>query len=55
MKQTQVLDIDALKIVADGVNSYKNKKFFFNYYSLSKTFKFYKTRFYTCFIRWKKL
>ena len=31
------LDIDALKIVADGVNSLRNnKKFFFNYYSLSK-------------------
>ena len=31
------LDIDALRIVADGVNSYKNKeKCIFNHYSLSK-------------------
>ena len=32
------LDIDALRIVADGVNSHKNKKnAFSNYYTLSKT------------------
>ena len=32
------LDIDALRIVADGVNSYKNKEnCFFNNYTLSKT------------------
>ena len=31
------LDIDALRIVADGVNSHKNnKKCIFNHYSLSK-------------------
>ena len=31
------LDIDALRIVADGVNSHKNKNnAFFDYYSLSK-------------------
>ena len=31
------LDIDALRIVADGVNSYKNKDNAFDNYSLSKT------------------
>ena len=36
------LDIDALKIVADGVNSSRNsKKIFFSHYSLPKVVKFY--------------
>ena len=39
------LDIDALKIVADGVNSYKNKKRHSNYNSLSKTLNFIKPDF----------
>ena len=49
MKQTQGLDIDALKIVADGVNSSSDKKIIFSNYSLSKIVKFYKTRFCSCF------
>ena len=35
------LDIDALKIVAEGVNSTRDKKIIFNYYTLSKIIKFY--------------
>ena len=45
------LDIDALKIVADGVNSSRDKKkIIFGYYTLSKIIKFYQTRFCSCFI-----
>ena len=48
------LDIDALKVVSDGVNSLRNKKkFFFNNHSLSKTIKLYKTRFRSCIKNWK--
>ena len=36
LDETDSLDIDALRIVADGVNSKKNKKCIFNHYSLSK-------------------
>ena len=40
------LDIDALRIVADGVNSYKNKEnCFFNNYTLPKTTRLYKPDF----------
>ena len=35
------LDIDALKIVTDGVNNIKSKNNFSNYYSLSKTIRLY--------------
>ena len=43
------LDIDALKIVSNGVNSLRKKrKLFSNNYSLSKTIKLYQTRFCTC-------
>jgi Fe-S cluster assembly ATP-binding protein len=39
------LDIDALRIVSEGVNSLRKKRqFFFNYYSLSKITRLYKTR-----------
>ena len=38
------LDIDALRIVADGVNSYKSKENAFNNYTLSKIIALYKTR-----------
>ena len=44
------LDIDALRIVADGVNSYKNKENAFNNYSLSKITRLYKTWFCPCSI-----
>jgi len=40
------LDIDALRIVADGVNSFVN-------YPLPKTFRLYRARFCTCFSRRK--
>ena len=46
------LDIDALKIVADGVNSTRDKKIFFSYYSLSKVIKFYKARLCSCLGWW---
>jgi ABC-type transport system involved in Fe-S cluster assembly, ATPase component len=37
MKQISGLDIDALKIVAEGVNTLRDKNnFIFNYYTLPK-------------------
>ena len=35
------LDIDALKIISDGVNSSRRKKVFFSNHTLSKTFRIY--------------
>jgi Fe-S cluster assembly ATPase SufC len=47
------LDIDALRIVSEGVNSLRNRKIFFNYYSLSKIIRLYQTRLCPCFKEWK--
>ena len=44
------LDIDAIKIVSDGVNSLRSKEtIFFNYHSLPTFVGLYKTRLCTCF------
>ena len=46
------LDIDALKIVADGVNTLRNRQNSFNNYPLSKIIRLHQTRFCSCFNEW---